>query len=416
MVLNVPRPSFSSSSSVLEDKMAVLPEIFGLFLALVFTSGLDVEFHGAEVAIIMNNSLAWHVSKVDEVLGHLISVRLLFKNKLSVMILGLYAGVSISTWFSQAANINSMVSKVFNFSSFVVLGGNFNENRSSRSVNFKFCLGLGLVNTFDGHLLAKASIWSNSRGVEKVIDFILVSRNLASAVALHIVNDMSEFFDTDYKLVSILIGLAFADKPTETARSDMFEETRVNGDLNTMWKLLEEAIVQTANTVFSRIWYSEYDCLRNKQSFKFFKLELLVAKIVKCWNSGDLLNFNHLIKIWLAVDAVEASKVNSMVLNDISPIKLIKHLSVIKKGYCKSKYYEFKYYESKIAEDTAIRKTIDYHMENFCSDKEKIIKSILECLFHKVVLDHLVMDDELVVEPNKVKLKVDKIIKGWTKK
>ncbi|KAG9296453.1 hypothetical protein G9A89_015045 [Geosiphon pyriformis] len=265
----------------------------------VFTSGLDVGFHGAGVAIIMNNFLAWYVSKVDEVSGHLISVHFLFKNKLLVMILGLYAGVSISTQFSQAADINSMVSKVVNSSFFVVLGGDFNENRSSKSVSFKFCLGLGLVNAFDGHSLVKDSTWNNSRGVEKVIDFILVSENLASAMALHFVN------------------------------------------------------------------------------------------------------------IWLAVNAVEAFKVNSMILNGVNSMELIKHLLVIKKRYCKSKYYE-----SKTTGDTAIRKAIDHYMENFCPDKRKMIKSILECPFCKVVLDYLVVDNELVIEPNKMKLKVDKIMEG----
>ncbi|KAG9302053.1 hypothetical protein G9A89_021097 [Geosiphon pyriformis] len=113
----------------------------------IFTSGLDVGFCGTEVAIIMNNFLPLHVLKVDEISGHLISVHLLFKNKLSVMILNL-----------QAVNINFMVFKTVNSSSFVVLSGNFNENGSSKNVSFKFCLGLGLVNTFDRHFLTKASI------------------------------------------------------------------------------------------------------------------------------------------------------------------------------------------------------------------------------------------------------------------
>ncbi|KAG9299646.1 hypothetical protein G9A89_020817 [Geosiphon pyriformis] len=334
----------------------------------VFTSGLDVGFRGTGVVIVMNNSLVQHVSKVNEIPGHLISVCLLFKNKLSVIILGLYT----------AADINSMVSKTVNFSSFVVLDSDFNENGSSKSASFKFCLGLGL----------------------KVINFILVSRNLVFAIASHFVDGMSEFFDTDYKSVSVSIGLSglldthlisvhkqanqdhFKDcfSAKFLVRSDMFEETRVTGDLNTMWKLLKETI-------------------------------LLVVKVVKCWNSGDFLNFNCLIKVWLAVNAVKTSKVNSMVLNGVSSMKLIKHLSVIKKGYHKSKYYEFK-----VVEDTAIRKTIDHHMENFCSDKRKMIKSILECLFCKVVLDYLVMNDELVVKPNEVKLKVDKIMEGWIRK
>ncbi|KAG9287634.1 hypothetical protein G9A89_023984 [Geosiphon pyriformis] len=320
----------------------------------VFTFGLDIGFCGAGVAIIMNISLAQHVLKVDEIPGHLIFMCLLFKNKLSVTILGF-----------QAADINSMVFKTVNSSSFVVLGGNFNKNESSKSASFKFCLSLGLVNIFDEHLLAETSTWSNFRGVEKVIDFFYVSK----------------FFDTDHKSVFISIGLGglldthlisicrqanrdqwkFKLKNADDllARLNMFKEARVNGDLNTMCKILEKAIVQSADTVFSRIWY------------------------------------------------IKASKIDSMVLNDVSLMKLIKHLLVIKIEYHKSKYYE-----SKIAKDAAIRKAIDYCMENFCSNKRKMIKSILEHPFCKVVLNHLVVDDELVIEPNEVKLKVDKIMES----
>ncbi|KAG9297172.1 hypothetical protein G9A89_019453 [Geosiphon pyriformis] len=115
--------------------------------------------------------------------------------------------------------------------------------------------------------------------------------------------------------------------------------------------------------------------------------------------------------IWLAIDSIKASKIDSMILTGVSSVKLVKHLSVIKKKYWKSKYCK-----SKIAKNTAIRKVIDYHMENFCFDKERMIKSILECPFHKVVLDHLVMNNELVVEPIKMMLKIDEIMEEWTKK
>ncbi|KAG9297558.1 hypothetical protein G9A89_007633 [Geosiphon pyriformis] len=375
-----------SMSNVAKQEDIIINKFDGL---QVFTSDLDVGFCGTGIAIIMNNSLARHVSKVDEIPGYLISVHFLFNNKLSVTILGIYAGVSIGTHFRQAANINSMISKAVNSSSFVVLGGNFNENGSGKSASFKFCLGLSLVNTFNEHSLAKASTWSNSKVIKKIIDFILVSGNLASAVSLHFVDGVSEFFDTDYKSVFISIGLGwlldthfisirrqanrdqwkFKLKDADNAhwlsfkdcfsakllaRSDMFEKTKINGDLNTIWKILKKAIVQAADTAFSRVWYSEYNCLKNKLSSKFFKLELLVVKVVNCWNSGNLLNFNHLIKVWLAIDVVEASKINGMVLNSVSLMELIKHLSVIKKGYYKSKYCK-----SKITENTAIKKAID---------------------------------------------------------
>ncbi|KAG9295868.1 hypothetical protein G9A89_006607 [Geosiphon pyriformis] len=345
----------------------------GNMISIVFTTGLDVGFCGAGVAIIMDTFLAWHILKVEEILGHLISVCLLFKNKLSVTILGLYAGAFIGTHFGQAADINFMVFKAINSSFFVILDGDFNENSFQKSVNFKFCLGLGLVNIFVRYLLTKSPTWSNSRGVERVIDFILMSENLASAIVLYKVDDMSEFFNTDYKSVSVLVGLSglldaclinickqanrnqwkFKIKDL-LVRSDMFEEVRNNSNLNMMWRILEETIVQAAN------------------------------KIVKYWNSDNLLDFNHLVKVWLAIDEVEAFKINGMVLAGVNSIDLVKHLLVIKKKYWRSKYCEF--------------------------------KSILEHLFYKVVLDYLVVEDKLVFESDEVKLKVDEIIKGWTKK
>ncbi|KAG9303921.1 hypothetical protein G9A89_005831 [Geosiphon pyriformis] len=105
----------------------------------IFSSGLDKSFVETGMAVIINNSLARHVSKVEEVLGCLILVQLLFKGKLLVTFVGLYAGLL--------------------------------------------------------------------RGTLKVIDFIFVSNNLASAVALHFVNEVSELFDTDHKSISVSVGL-----------------------------------------------------------------------------------------------------------------------------------------------------------------------------------------------------------------
>ncbi|KAG9286867.1 hypothetical protein G9A89_012417 [Geosiphon pyriformis] len=156
----------------------------------IFTSGLGVGFLSAGVAIIINSFLAQHVSKVDKIPGQLIFVHLLFKDKLSVTILDLYAGASADTRFGQASSINSLISRAANSSSFMVVGGDFNENGSKRSASFKFCSDLGLVNIFNEHSLAKASTWSNSRGVEKVLDFIFVSKNLTSTIILHKVNDV----------------------------------------------------------------------------------------------------------------------------------------------------------------------------------------------------------------------------------
>ncbi|KAG9294222.1 hypothetical protein G9A89_021581 [Geosiphon pyriformis] len=94
----------------------------------------------------MNFLLAKHVYRVSEVPGWLLSIRLLFKNKLSVLVLELYADASQAVHFSQAGKINSLIAKAVNKSSFVILGGDFNKDDLHKSASFKRCLNLGLVN------------------------------------------------------------------------------------------------------------------------------------------------------------------------------------------------------------------------------------------------------------------------------
>ncbi|KAG9287724.1 hypothetical protein G9A89_004127 [Geosiphon pyriformis] len=158
----------------------------------VFTSGLNVGFHGTGVAIFVNNSLTHHVSRVEE---------------LSMSIIGLYACASGGDRFAQASVINSFIVDTVNKSSFVVLGGDFNKNNSVKGASLRKCLGLGLVNVFGGHFLARIPTWSNSRGVSKVLDYILVSDPLISAVVNRDVSFVSEFFDIDHLAVLMSIGL-----------------------------------------------------------------------------------------------------------------------------------------------------------------------------------------------------------------
>ncbi|KAG9298001.1 hypothetical protein G9A89_018829 [Geosiphon pyriformis] len=162
----------------------------------IFTSGLNNRFFGAGIAI------------VEEISGHVILVHLLFKSKVSVLIIGLYTCASFGDQFKQIPGINFFIGQVVNSSNFIVLGSNFNKNKSMKSASFEFCLGLGLINSFGGHFLARASIWSNSKGIEKVIDHIFVSKCLILAVAGHRVKSVSEFFDTNYKAVLVSVGLS----------------------------------------------------------------------------------------------------------------------------------------------------------------------------------------------------------------
>ncbi|KAG9307198.1 hypothetical protein G9A89_017026 [Geosiphon pyriformis] len=290
----------------------------------IFSSGLDKGFLGAGVVVIMNNSLTHHVSKVKKVSGCLILVRLLFKDKLLVTFVGLYAGASAEVRFGLASEINFLIAKAVNSSSFVVLGGDFNENGSKKSANYKFCLDIELIH-FKELSLAGLLIYSNE-----------------------------------------------------------FQEVKNNSDLDAMWEALSETLVHAADV-----------------SSKFFKLEQLISRIVKAFSSGDFLESDRLVKVWLAVDIEEASKFSRLVLGGAGSSELLKHLSIVKKEYQKSKYYE-----SRASEDAVIKKTINHHMENFCSDKGRMIKSVLEHLFYKVILDHLVVNDELVFEPGEIKLKM----------
>ncbi|KAG9291876.1 hypothetical protein G9A89_012161 [Geosiphon pyriformis] len=99
----------------------------------------------------------------------------------------------------KAGDINSLIAKVVNESSFVVLGGDFNENGIYKSASFKKCFDLGLVN-----VLAR----SNSYGVVKTIDYMFVSSSLINAVVNHGVTGVEDFFNTDHKAVSVSVGLS----------------------------------------------------------------------------------------------------------------------------------------------------------------------------------------------------------------
>ncbi|KAG9289663.1 hypothetical protein G9A89_014398 [Geosiphon pyriformis] len=174
----------------------------------VFTSGLNSNHMGSGVAIILNSLLVRHVCKILEVPGQLLSVRLLFKNKLSVSILRLYAGASSVVCFSQAGNINSFIAKAMNEFSFVILDGDFNEDGSHKCASFNKCFDLGLVNSLGGSLFVKSLTWCNSCGVAKTINYVFVSSNLINVVVDRSVASVDDFFDTDHKAVSVSVGIS----------------------------------------------------------------------------------------------------------------------------------------------------------------------------------------------------------------
>ncbi|KAG9287891.1 hypothetical protein G9A89_017486 [Geosiphon pyriformis] len=368
----------------------------------IFTSGLEEGFLGAGVAVIMNKCLVQHISKI------------------LISIVRLYTSASIESRFSQAFAINSLIAKAVNSSTFVVLGGDFNENGKGKSVSVKFCSDLGLINSFVGHMLVEAPTWSNSRKIEKTIDFIFVSCNLSFAVVDHKVGFVVEFFNTNHQAVLVSIGLGglvnsdlnslhkqanrnkwkFKIKDADAGKWLCFRECLSDrfaiglpkfnmaknlGDLDTMWDILREAV--------------------------FFRLELLVAKIVKSLSLGCTVDFAHFLHTWYDLDETKAFEFEALINNNVGTKIAFRHLAGVKKKYHKSKYYKFR-----MAKDNSIRKTIDKHMENFSSDKEHMIQNVLNQPVQKVVLDYLIVDDNLILDSCDIKSNIDTIMEGWTRK
>ncbi|KAG9287412.1 hypothetical protein G9A89_023784 [Geosiphon pyriformis] len=372
----------------LKDK--ICPWIMGKFDSIwVFTSGLDSGHLGSGIAIIMNNFLVWHVCKVLDISGQFLSLRLLFKNNLSVLVLGLYVEASLVVHFSQADNVNSLIAKVVNESSFVILGGDFNKDGSYKSVSFKRYFDLGLVNSLGGSSYGKEATWNNSRGVAKTIDYVFVLSNLVNAILDHGVAGIEEFFNTDHRAVFVSVGLGglldFKDETAANAAmlSDDFLNAKIHSDLNAMWDAVHKTLCFLANV--------EYDSVFTKTLSRFHRLELLVFKLVKASWLIDYNVFTLLLETWILLDSVNAL--------------------LIRKSYHASKLLE-----SKCAENSYIRFTINKKMESFELDKSHTIKSVLEWPFHKVVLDHLVVGKELILESDYVKDKEDEIMEGWTQK
>ncbi|KAG9297612.1 hypothetical protein G9A89_011127 [Geosiphon pyriformis] len=325
----------------------------------VFISGVNSGYLELGVAIIMNNSLASHVCKVSKVSDWILSIKLLFKNKLSVMILGLYVGAFLVVQFSQTGDINSFIAKAMNESSFVIFSGNFNENNSHKCISFRKWFDLGLVNALARSSFDKILTWCNFCGVVKTIDYVFISSNLVNAIMGHNVASVENYFDTNYVAISVSVGLgSLLDVQLfllhKQANKNCWKFDIKNADKRKWCKFRD---VTTANTaMFSDVfvkakrkkWFKDYDSFFTKESSRFHKLELLVSRL-------------H-------------------------------------------------------AEESYIKWAITSRMESFELDKGHIIRNVLEHLFCKVVLDHLVVGNELVLEPDLVKSRVDEIIERWTKK
>ncbi|KAG9289714.1 hypothetical protein G9A89_014449 [Geosiphon pyriformis] len=82
----------------------------------------------------------------------------------------------------------------------------------------------------------------------------------------------------------------------------------------------------------------------------------------------------------------------------------------------KKSYHVFKLTELLWTKKSDIRSAVEKRMKSFAVNKSHTICSALEHFFCKVVLNHLVSDGNLILDPVDVKEKIDKIIKDWTRK
>ncbi|KAG9300739.1 hypothetical protein G9A89_023537 [Geosiphon pyriformis] len=380
-------------------KERVCPWIINKFDGIrVFTSGLDSGYLGAGVVIVVNSSLARHVCKVSEVLGWLLSIKLLFKNKLLVLILGLYAGAS---------------SVAVNESSFVIFGGDFNENGLYKSTSFKKCFNLGLVNFLLGSSVAKS--------VKKTIDYMFVSSSLVSVIIHHDVLEVGKHYNMDHQAVSVSIGLSglldaqlnslrkqankdcwkFDFKGANGVRWNNFKDaTLANAmmfsdeftistwflDLDAMWNIVRKILVLSASKVFKKKWFKGFNNVFTKEPLRFHKLELLVSKIVKALCEECVANFESLMRCWVSLDNVRALVVQSLVDSGAGANDVHSAFFGARRSYRASKLAEFLR-----AKETNIRSAIDKRMENF-----------------EMVLDHLVISNKLILKPNLVKSKTRK--------
>ncbi|KAG9307146.1 hypothetical protein G9A89_016974 [Geosiphon pyriformis] len=329
----------------------------------VFTFGLESGYLDASVVIVINSSLVRHVYRILEVPSWLLFIKLLFKNKFSVLILGLYTGASLAVQFSQAGDINSLIAKTVNKSFFIILGGDFNENGSHKC--------------------------TNSRSVIKTIDYVLVFLNLINVIVHHNVLEVSEHFNMDYQSVSVSNNFKGAISANTAMFSNEFATFARFSDLDVIWDIIHKIIIISVNKVFKKKWFKGFDDIFTKESLSFYKLELLVSRIVKasCEKSGNVVDSSA------GFDHIHSALFDA-----------------------RRSYYVAKLAESLRAKKINIESAINKKIKSFEVNKSHMIRSVLKHLFHKVVLDYLVVNDKLILESDLVKSKVDVIIEGWTRK
>ncbi|KAG9288570.1 hypothetical protein G9A89_008442, partial [Geosiphon pyriformis] len=255
---------------------------------------------------------------------------------------------------------------------------------------------------------------ANSHGVAKTINFLFVSSNLVNAVVNCNVCVVEEFFDTDHWAVFVSVGLEelldvqlifihkqanknwwkfdFKEdfKNATLANAKMFSNEFVTAikltDLDAVWDVLRKIMTLLASEIFRKKWFKNFDSVFTKVSSKFHRLKLLVLKSIKASHKKNSVRF----------DLFDFG-VNSY------------HVHLVFSGIKKS-YHASKLTESLAAKEANIRSAIDRRIESFETNKGYTIRSVLKHPFYKVVLNHLVVDNKLVLEPDLVKSKFSELL------
>ncbi|KAG9297287.1 hypothetical protein G9A89_006386, partial [Geosiphon pyriformis] len=172
-----------------------------------------------------------------------------------------------------------------------------------------------------------------------------------------------------------------------TETKDWWKFDFKGADVNKMFSnknVLHRIIMLLANGIFRKKWFKNFDSVFTKVSLRFHRLELLVSKIIKASREENSVN---------------------LINSDTDSNCVYFTLSGIKKLYCASKLAEFL-----AAKKVNIKFAINKRIESFKMNKSHTIRSVLKHPFCKMVLNHLVVDNKLILEPDLVKFKFNKLL------
>ncbi|KAG9297034.1 hypothetical protein G9A89_008620 [Geosiphon pyriformis] len=124
-------------------------------------------------------------------------------------------------------------------------------------------------------------------------------------------------------------------------------------------------------------------------------VDKLAKRLVKAFHLASSEDFALLLGTWDKLDFNDVAEMRSFFFSSSTFDVICSGLAKMRKSYYSSKLLEFKH-----TKESHIRQTIISKIESFELNKGHTIRSVLECFFCKVVLDHLVVGNELILEPN----------------